>query len=359
MLGTMLWTMRYLPLLWAATITVFADAKVCAAEPTVSPSAISPTTPLPTPVTAAPATPAPNTTSPGTASPNTEVSTPPATTDSAWQQSFPAERRRQLGAGAASRTLILWPPLTIWRGEVVLVPGAGNAVHYQGPLLALAERLARTGWRCWLLAAAAGTTQSPPDGSAASPNSTSLATSLATSVWPSLSTALQPTELTALQTLISAEPAPTDATAERKGKLPRFLLAQADAAALAWTEAGSEKTDFTGLVLLGAQQLADHAPKKPVLELQLAAQARYVAAAAQARQQRWQHLSQYHQQTLLTSLRRPTTPWLGNVVDGWLRKISKQSLMPVDNTLKKKLTGQEDNEMRRIMTGQSNEKPKQ
>ncbi|NQD36908.1 hypothetical protein HPT27_07700 [Permianibacter sp. IMCC34836] len=187
-------------------------------------------------------------------------------------------------------------------------------------MLELAERLARSGWRCWLLARESKPADNAVIGKAAP---------------------LQAATLSAVQELIGGEPAPTDVQPEQPGKLPQFLLAQADAAEVAWAEANAASSRFTGIILLGAEQLPEQAPKQSVLELQIAEQSRHVAAAARARQLRWQTLPQYQQQTLLSSSKLPVTAWLGNAIDGWQRKIaSQQQTLASDDSLKRQMTAQ-------------------
>lgn len=300
---------RWLPLVFTAGLAMLAAFPLAAAEPAVTPAPVpAATAPSPAPATtpadnaANPtATTVPAAAGPATINPPAPASAVPSPEPSRWLQSFPLAQRRSIGTGPTLRAVALYPPRRLWRGELLLIPAGGNAVHQQGPLLALADRLAAAGWRCWVSA------REPPPEPTSLPGSAPL---------PSTD------ELTALLALIAAEPAPADAAPVSAGALPRFLLAQRDAAALAWQLAGGEQAEFAGLVLLAAGPLSDSAPKQPVLDVQLPGQARDVAAAATLRQRHWQHLPQYQQQTLPTSARVPVTDWLGNHIDGWLRKIA-------------------------------------
>lgn len=310
--------------LLTAGLAVLPALPLSAAEPAVTPAPV-PATANPTPALApAPTANSANPAGTEPAAPTATGSSPPASAiaspeQSRWLQSFPPAQRRSIGSGQTFRAVALYPPRRHWRGELLLLPAGGNAVHQQGPLLALADKLATAGWRCWV--SAREPDPAMPPGSAALPSTD---------------------ELTALLALMAAEPAPADAAPISAGALPRFLLAQRDAAALAWQLAGTEQTNFAGLVLLAAGPLSDSAPKQPVLDVQLPGQAREVAAAAKMRQQHWQHLPQYQQQTLPTSARIPVTDWLGNSIDGWLRKIAATPAASggQDATMKQQMTAQ-------------------
>lgn len=309
-----------------ALLATLATQSLSAAEPAVTPAPVpAPASPAaaqaPAPATPSTATepiPAATPTAPTITSP-TSVNAAPA--PSRWLESFPLAQRRSIGSGQNVRAVALYPPRRHWRGELLLIPAGGNAVHQQGPLLALAAKLAAAGWRCWVSAREPQADPNQPPGLAMLPSTD---------------------ELTALLALITAEPAPADAAPISTGALPRFLLAQRDAAALAWQLAGMEQSDFAGLVLFAAGPLTDTAPKQPVLDVQLPGQAREVAVAAKLRQQHWQHLPQYQQQALPTSARIPITDWLGNNIDGWLRKIATASATGAgqDAEMKQQLTAQ-------------------
>lgn len=268
----------------------------------------------------------------------TPAPVPPATaisqpTESIWANSFPVSQRRALTGVIPASPVIVWQPRRYWRGDLLLIPGAGNAASGRSPLLALAERLSAGGWRCWLLAR----------------ETVAAADSYLPTTAP-----LTPEQLQALQRLLDAEPAPADAprwqepTGRNRNAAPlRFLLAEADAGERIWSMAGSAG-EFAGYLLLGLGSLpptlAEQAPKAPVLELHIAAEARDVPRAAQQRQQRWQHLPNYQQQVLLTAARHPVPPWLGNAIDGWLRKqATSLGTAAESDALKRQMTATDTN----------------
>ncbi len=311
---------RLLPLLFIACV-------LSAAEPTTAPT---PTT-APAPVSG----PAPTSGSAPAAT--------PAEQQSAWLASFPPAQRRSLASGPAQQAVILWLPEMPWRGDIVLLPGASNAAHFNGPLLSLPARLAQAGWRCLLLAREPNRTSSTADSTltaATEPQPTMAAP--ATTI--GRATPTTQTELQALLNVLAAEPVPTERAENATTQAPLFLLTQADSGELAWAEAVAADSRFAGIVMLGTEQLPEalrnQAPVRPLLELQFRQQGRHVANAAQSRQQRWQQLPTYQQQTLIASPATPIDRWLGNTIDGWLRKISLQQPAATDDSLKRQMTAQ-------------------
>ena len=256
------------------------------------------------------------------------AATPAATTNSAagaeaaqsaWLASFPASQRRQL---APNQPVLIWPPLRQWRGELILLPAAGNAVHSQGPLLQLAESLRERGWRIWLLARERPNPRLPAQAEQA----------------PDRAPPLTETDLQAMLALVKKESAPADVEAVAEAPLPLFVLAQHDAATSIWPLVSGSAATIGGFVLLSATTVPDQAPAQPVLELHMAAEAREVPAAARERQRRWQHLPQYQQQVLLTSQRHPIPAWLVNSIDGWLRKtVLASETAPPDDSLRRQM----------------------
>jgi hypothetical protein len=241
------------------------------------------------------------------------------TEQSDWLRSFPASQRRQL---TPEHAVLVWPPLRLWRGELILLPAAGNAVHSQGPLLQLAEQLRERGWRIWLLARERPNPTRPPQAEQA----------------PGQAPPLTDTELQAVLALVKKEPTPAGVDAVGEAPLPLFVLAQHDAASGIWPLVTGSAASIGGVVLLSATAVPDQAPAQPVLELHMAAEAREVPAAARERQRRWQHLPQYQQQVLLTSQRHPIPAWLANSIDGWLRKTAlTAATAPTDNSLRRQM----------------------
>lgn len=221
--------------------------------------------------------------------------------------------------------MVIWPPLRLWRGELILLPAAGNAVHSQGPLLQLAEQLSERGWRIWLLARErprqTEQTLEPAPGPAPAVSNNDLQNLLQT---------LLPT--------LQQEPAPTGVDAASTAPLPRFVLAQHDAASGIWPLVSGNAASYGGFVLLSASAVPEQAPVQPVLELHMAAEAADVPHAARERQRRWQHLPHYQQQVLLTSQRHPIPAWLVNSIDGWLRKTAlAASVAPADDSLRRQM----------------------
>lgn len=257
-------------------------------------------------------TPAPATATATTAPTSTE----PAVSD--WLASFPASQRRQL---TPEQAMVIWPPLRLWRGELILLPAAGNAVHSQGPLLQLAEQLSERGWRIWLLARER-------------PRQTEQTLEPAPGRAPSLTD----NDLQAMLQAVQQEPAPTGVDAASSAPLPRFVLAQHDAARSIWPLVTGNAASYGGFVLLSATTVPEQAPVQPVLELHMAAEAGDVPRAARERQRRWQHLPHYQQQVLLTSQRHPIPAWLVNSIDGWLRKTAlAATVAPADDSLRRQM----------------------
>ena len=292
------------------------------------------------------AEPAPTTTTPASA-PATSTSAA-VETASPWLASFPPAQRRSLGSGANQQHLILWSPEAPWRGDILLIPGISNAAHFNSPMLKLAARLSQAGWRCLLLAREPG----QPLPAATDLSSAATSTQAASPSDPQAITTtvgrartLTSSELQALLTVLGSEPAPTERAEQLASTdAPRFLLTQADSGELGWAEAAAADSRFAGIVLLGTEQLPDalstQAPARPLLELQFRQQGRHAASAVQNRQQRWQRLPTYQQQTLIASPATPIDRWLGNTIDGWLRKISLQQTASTDDSLKRQMTAQ-------------------
>ena len=302
------------------------------------------------------AEPASTTTTPASAPASTQNATvPPATSTSAavetaspWLASFPPAQRRSLGSGTNQQHLILWSPEAPWRGDILLIPGISNAAHFNSPMLKLAARLSQAGWRCLLLAREPG----QPLPAATDLSSAATSTQAASASDPQAITTtvgrartLTSSELQALLTVLGSEPTPTERAEQLASTdAPRFLLTQADSGELGWAEAAAADSRFAGIVLLGTEQLPDalstQAPARPLLELQFRQQGRHAASAVQNRQQRWQRLPSYQQQTLIAGPATPIDRWLGNTIDGWLRKISLQQTASTDDSLKRQMTAQ-------------------
>jgi hypothetical protein len=231
-------------------------------------------------------------------------------------QSFPLEKRRPLAGYPGADALLLWPPITPWRGDVLLLPGPANSGRGASLLLPVADRLAQAGWRCWLL---------PREhaGPLAADNT-----------------------LDAVLAVIRAEPAPASRAAG-VGKPGLFLLAESDAATLALSSSEQQPGAIAGTILL-TPNFADNAetapPTRPVLEIDRLPQSPAQRDAQTARSQRWQQQGNYQFHRLLLPAQADSSRWLSRVVDGWLRKTGEAAGKTAsDDKLKKQMTAQADN----------------
>ncbi len=255
-------------------------------------------------------------TTPAAANPTAATTTSASATESPWLQSFPAEKRRPLTGYPGADTLLLWPPVTPWRGDLLLLPGPANSGRGASLLLPVADRLAEAGWRCWLL---------PRE------HAGPLAAD---------------TTLTAVLAVIRAEPAPANKAAG-VAKPGLFLLAEADAATLALSNSAQQASAIAGTVLLTPNfpDASDTAPPtRPVLEIDRLPQTAAQRDAQIARSQRWQQQGQYQFHRLMLPAQADSSRWLSRVVDGWLRKTGEAAgQTAADDPLKKQMTAQPDN----------------